>query len=141
MSTTTNALLSPRDAQTQLHVLLDAVQAIVGGDWVNHDSPSPRGCRLTEESPLGVAFTGRRSLDAPPASTETIGAVLALLSAEGMEAGTRTSASFTTIMGVHPDNKAFYVELEMRARAMTLSGQSACVAGDLVAELDRVKLT
>lgn len=140
MSTTTDQTLSPREAQAQLLTLLDTVQATVGGDWVNHDSPSPRGCRLTEQSPLGVAYTGRRTLDAPPAPAETITAVLALLAAQGMEAGTRTGTAFTTVMGVHPDNRAFYVELELRAQATTLSGQSACVAGELVAELERVKL-
>lgn len=140
MSTFTDAGFAgtPLEAQVELLALLEAVQSAIGGQWENRDSPSPRECRLTEQSPAGVVFTGLRSNAAPPAPEAQVRAVLDLLKAHGMNAGARPTDSVTTVLGVHPGNEAFYVELQMRPQAMTLSGQSACVDGDIDAELDRV---
>jgi len=129
---------TPAQAKAQLLALLDAVQSAIGGQWDNRDSPSPRECRLTEHSPLGVVFTGLRANPSPPADEARVRAVLDVLADHGMSVGTRPTDSVTAIMGVHPQNKAFYVDLQMRAHAMTLSGQSACVDGDIDVELDRV---
>jgi hypothetical protein len=139
MSTTNDVAMTPSEAREQLLALLDAVQEIVGGEWENHDTPSPRACQLAENSPPGIAFTGRRTLTAHPASAQTVRAVATLLSSHGMEAGTRTGDVFTSVLGVHPLNKAFYVELEVRAAGTTVAGQSACVPGDLLVEVERAK--
>lgn len=136
--TETGSAGTPLEAQVELLALLDAVQSAIDGQWENRDSPSPRECRLTEQSPLGVVFTGLRANPAPPAAEAQVRTVLDILKDHGMDVGTRPTDSVTTLMGVHPDNKAFYVELQMRPQAMTLSGQSACVDGDIDAELERV---
>jgi hypothetical protein len=129
---------TPVEAQAELLAVLDAAQSALGGQWDNRDSPSPRECRLTEQSPLGVVFTGLRANPSPPAEGSRVRAVHDILVTHGMDVGTRQTESVITVMGVHPDNKAFYVELQMRAHAMTLSGQSACVEGNIDAELERV---
>ena len=136
--TDTENARTPGEAQAELVALLDAVQSAIGGQWENRDSPSPRECRLTEQSPLGVVFTGVRANPSPPADGARVRAVIDVLAASGMSVGTRPTDSVTSVMGVHPANKAFYVELQMREHAMTLSGQSACVDGDIDAELERV---
>jgi hypothetical protein len=137
MTTTTDATGTPREARRALHELVDAVERITGAAWANEDSPSPVGCQRTPET-AGVAFTATRSTpDVLPAGA--VADVLGLLAEHGMEAGRRDAYGFVAVLGVHPANRAFTLELRVFAESAMIVAQSACAAGDVWDELQRVK--
>jgi len=53
--------------------------------------------------------------------------------------GRSSVGPFENVRGVMPGNEALYVLLEAGSNITTLSGQAACVPGDVNDELDRVK--
>jgi len=136
MSTTTNENRTPRQAQLELIALVDDVQHAAGGAWENDDSPSPVGCQLPP-SAIGVAYTAARRT--PVALAEgAVAAVLHLLGERGFQAGRRDAPGYVSVLGVHPANPAFTVELRVFANTAAIVGQSACVPGEVWDELQRV---
>ena len=130
---------SPKESQAALLALLDDTQQLVGGEWQNEDSPSPRDCELPGSGDTGTTFTGARSLAAPALDDATVSKVLDFWEGEGFEAGSKAMGALTSVLGVDPDNKANYVELLIGDQATQLNGQAACVPGDTLTELDRVE--
>lgn len=131
--------MSAQEAQAVLVALLDATQALVAGEWENHDSPSPVECTLDETSGVGVAFTGRRTLDVGGSLDPVVAAVSELWRSAGLEVGRSTIGNFDTLLGVDPHNRAFFAELQLGARTGVVRGQSPCVPGNAWDELQRVK--
>jgi hypothetical protein len=137
MSTTTDVTGTPREAQGALHELVDAVERISGAAWANEDSPSPVGCQRTPET-AGVAFTATRTT--PEVLREGVVAdVMGLLIERGMEVGRRDAFGFVSLLGVHPANRSFTLELRVFAESAMIVAQSACAVGDVWDELQRVK--
>lgn len=130
---------SPKESQQKLLALLDQTQELIGGDWENHDSPSPRDCELPGSGETGTTFTGARSQKMPALDDETVSQVLNLWEKEGFEAGESGAGALDSVLGVDPANKAYYVELMIGEHATQLNGQAACVPGDTLDELNRVK--
>jgi hypothetical protein len=137
MSTTTNEAGAPRAAQLELLALVEAVQQVTAAVWANEDSPSPVGCQLTPET-TGVAFTATRT-SAEVLREGAVADVMALLIERGMEVGRRDAYGFISLLGVHPANRAFTLELRVFAQTAMIVAQSACAPGDVWDELQRVK--
>jgi hypothetical protein len=130
---------SPKEAQVALLALLDDTQQIIGGEWENEDSPSPRDCELPGSGDTGTTFTGARSLKAPELDDASVSKVLKFWEGEGFEAGSKTMGVLTSVLAVDPDNKAHYIELLIGEHATQLNGQAPCVPGDTLTELERVE--
>jgi hypothetical protein len=137
MTTTTDVTGTPQDARRALHELVDAVERATGVAWIIEDSPSPVGCQRTPDT-AGVAFTATRTT--PDVLPESAAAdVASLLAERGMEVGRRDAFGFVSVLGVHPVNRAFTLELRVFAESAMIVAQSACVIGDVWDELQRVK--
>ena len=119
--------------------MLDEAQESAGGEWESRDSPSPVSCALPGTGGDGVTFTGRRERSGPGLDETKIVAIADQLAEQGFEVGRAEIGPFTNVRGVMPDNEALYVLLEAGSNITTLSGQAACVPGDVNVELDRVK--
>lgn len=130
---------SPKESQEKLLALLDETQQLIGGDWENQDSGSPRDCELPGSGDTGTTFTGARSQEMPALDDDTVAKVFEFWEGEGFEAGEAGMGVLTSVLGVHPDNKSYYVELRIGEQATQLSGQAACVPGSTLDELERVK--
>lgn len=130
-------VISAQDAQAMLIALLDGTQALLPGEWQNHDSPSPDPCQLDPQAPAGIAYTGDRTRDAGGDLPEP--EVAALWRAAGLEVGRTTVGEFEIVRGVDPGNRAFFAELHVGATTTTLRGQSPCVPGDAWTEHQKVK--
>lgn len=130
---------TPKQSQEKLLALLDETQQLIGGDWENSDSGSPRDCQLPGSGDTGTTFTGLRSQEMPALDDATTAEVVALWEKRGFEAGTGAMGILTSVLGVNPDNETYYVELSISDYSTQLSGQAACVPGDTLTELERVK--
>lgn len=130
---------SPQESQDRLLALLDETQHLIGGEWENEDSPSPRDCELPGSGDTGTTFTGARSKPGPGLDEAGISEVLAFWEGEGFDAGSKPMGVLTSVLAVDPDNEAYYVELLVGEQATQLNGQAACVPGDTLTELERVE--
>jgi hypothetical protein len=130
---------SPKESQQKMLALLDEVQAEIGGTWENEDSPSPRSCTISGTSEEGVTFTGNRTQKGPAMDDEKISDVLALWESKGFDAGKGKMGMFVSVLAVNRDDKNFYSQLLIAEYSTSISGQGACVPGDINTELDRVK--
>jgi hypothetical protein len=119
--------------------LLDEVQAEIGGTWENEDSPSPRSCTISGTSDDGVTFTGNRKQEGPAIDDEQIDTLLALWESKGFDAGQAEMGVLVSVLAVNRDDKTFYNQLLIGEFSTSISGQAACVPGDVHVELDRVK--
>lgn len=129
---------SPQESQEALFSVLDDTQQLAGGDWETEDSPSPRPCTLPGTGD-GVTFSGRRLREGAGPSVEETDAIVDSLEKAGFEVGRTTVGGFDNVRAVMPGNEAYYVLLEAGDNVTALSGQAACVPGDINVELDRVK--
>jgi hypothetical protein len=129
---------SPKESQQKMLALLDEVQAEIGGTWKNEDSPSPRSCTISGTKEEGVTFTGNRTQKGPAMDDEQISDVLALWESKGFDAGKGKMGMFVTVLAVNRDDKNFYSQLLIAEYSTSISGQGACVPGDVLTELDRV---
>jgi len=129
--------LSPEDSQKELFALLDDVQAQIGGDWVNEDSLSPRGCTLPGGDD-GVTFTGTRTLEAPAMTEAQLDELVDFLGDKGFDAGVSGMGILTDVLAVDPDDKTSYVEVRVGDVSSQLTGQARCAVGDVYDELQRV---
>jgi hypothetical protein len=137
MSTTTDAAGTPREAQLAMLALVERAQSVAGAAWAVEDSPSPVGCQRTPET-VGVGFTATRTT--PEVLREgAVADVWQLLADQGMEVGRRDAFGFVSLLGVHPLNRAFTLELRVFAESAMIVAQSACAIGDVWDELQRVK--
>ena len=130
--------VSPEESQKTLFALLEKVQTRIGGDWVNEDSLSPRGCLLADGDE-GVTFTGTRTLADPQITEDDIDALVAYLGDEGFEAGKSGIGLFTDVLAVDPNDKTSFVEVRIGDQSTQLTGQAACAVGNINDELERVK--
>ena len=130
---------SPLQSQAKLLAMLDEAQELAGGEWESRDSPSPVSCALPGSDDDGVTFTGRRERSGPGLDETEIVAIADQLVEQGLEVGRAEIGPFKNVRGVMPDNETLYVLLEAGSTITTLSGQAACVPGDVNVELDRVK--
>ena len=130
---------SPVQSQAKLLAMLDEAQELAGGEWESRDSPSPVSCALPGSGDDGVTFSGRRERSGPGLDETEIVAIADQFVEQGFEVGRAEIGPFTNVRGVMPGNEALYVLLEAGSTITTLSGQAACVPGDVNVELDRVK--
>ena len=131
--------LSPLESQQALFAVLDETQRAAGGEWETQDSPSPRPCTLPGSGDDGVTFSGRRLRDGVGPSADETDAIVAGLEKAGFEVGRETVGGFDNVRAVMPGNGSYYVLLEAGTNVTALSGQAACVPGDIIEELQRVK--
>jgi len=131
--------ISPQQSQAEFLALLDEAATLAGGEWETRDSPSPLSCELPGSGGDGVTFTGRRERAGAGLDETSIADIARLLDDEGFEVGRSSVGPFENVRGVMPGNEALYVLLEAGSNITTLSGQAACVPGDVNDELDRVK--
>lgn len=129
---------SPAESQKQLFAVLDDVQQQIGGDWVNEDSLSPRGCELRGGDD-GATFTGARTLAGAAMSDTEIDDLVAFLGDKGFDAGSAGMGVLIDVMAVDPDDKTSYVEVRIGKFSTQLTGQAPCAVGDVYDELQRVE--
>lgn len=130
---------SPQESQDKLLALLDETQELIGGEWENEDSPSPRDCELPGSGDTGTTFTGARSTQGPGLDQAGTSELLKFWKSKGFDSGTKSMGVLTSVLAVDPDNEAHYVELLVGKQATQLNGQAACVPGDTLTELERVE--
>ena len=132
-------MMTPYEARDAFAVLTDRVQSDVGGEWVNEDDPGPDSCEVAGGE--GVFFRTLR-LGSSPGTMEDAKAVTdqvtLLLQAEGykvLESVFTGEGGYDLTMVNAADS---LINFGANNIAMTRSGKSDCVAGDLGKIIDEI---
>jgi hypothetical protein len=123
-------VIDPAQARTDLYSQLDAVQALVGGEWGNSDDSTPVQCSLGGVD--GVTFTGSR-LSNDSAGEESLDAVASLWDEMGFAITTQNDVGpYKRVIATSPSDPGNVLVFGLAENAMSLSGQGACGEGDLL---------